>query len=606
MFKIRNIILVLTMLGTVVLGQVKVYVRTQQEIYAGEPFRMDVVAENSKAAPEVNPSELKGFNPSFLNSSMGSSSSKIIINGKVIEDKSEYVSSWQLSVDDAGQYTIPALSVTVDGSKYKTDPVSISVTTPETSDLIGLEAEISSTECYVGQPLAFNIKWYVSSSLAGYNFNIPDIMDESKFSSGNLTPNTSSKLQQIDNTSLGTLIVSQTPVTYKDNRSNLIEFSKYLVPRQTGKININPISVTCKLETTSSYGGRRGFFDDPFRQRSYSRYQAAAEPITLNVKPLPAENKPDGFYGLVGRKFFIMTELMNAPDNISVGTPLTIKMTISGNGNILEDVKMPDMSEIANSFKIPSDFATPETTEDGIIFTQTIRPLKSSSDGLTEIPSIKVPYFNYTTEKYEIAESKTIPINIDGARRILEADAVNTVTSQPAQATELNKIEHKIAANHYGNQLLVNTKYSVEDSVKSIGGIAALGGPVMMIVLAGMAAGSKDPEKQKAKRAGKALCKATAAISGANKSAENYTVLITDGMRDYIGDKFAAQAQSLTGQDCYEKLTASGIDEEKARRFKQIVELGEHSRYAGSFAAGAMPEKTEIVSLLKAVDKEIR
>ena len=209
-------------------------------------------------------------------------------------------------VEKPGEYTIPALTVTIGGIEYKTAPVKFTASTLPTTDLMGLEASVSSTECYIGQPIALSVKWHLAANQNSFSFNIPDIMNQELFKSGNLQPDSNSRIERVSNTAIGDLVISQSSGTYKGRSSLLVSFNKYIIPQQAGEITIDPISVVSRLET-----GRQsdGFFYTP----TYSRFIAQADPITLNVKPLPTENRPADYYGLVGRNFILVTELVNAP-----------------------------------------------------------------------------------------------------------------------------------------------------------------------------------------------------------------------------------------------------------------------------------------------------
>ena len=603
-------------------AQVKVYIKLPGEIYVNETFNMNVVAENSKSAPEVDVSELSEFNPSFLGASTGSSSSRIVINGKVIEDKTEFVSKWNLTVNKEGTYTLGPLNVTVDGKNMKTDPVQFVVRKPDTTDELGIEASLSSTECYVGQPVQLSVKWYIPPNLSSFDFSIPTIMDESLFSVGNLQPpGNGGDSQEINNTSIGNLVASVTRGQYQNKPCRVVSFNKYLVPKQTGDIEISPISVNCQLvyRSTNNDNNRRrgGFFDDPFfdspfnSNKTYKRFQANASPLNLKVKPLPEQGKPNGFYGLVGTSYFISSELVNAPVTITVGTPLTLKITVSGNNGFLDDVKMPDLSFMSDRFKIPTDFSSPEREKGSLIFTQTIRPTKSTENGLVEIPPIPLHFFNYQLGKYATEQSDPIPIQVEGARKIVEADVRSVVTTEPDQSggTELEKIEHRIAANHFGDEILVNTTFSVADCFRSFRWLIAMGLPtvILLLTIISAAAGNKDPEKIAAKQAGKAYGKAAGGLAKLNESnAESYLEGLNNVLRQYIADKFKHNAQSLTGQDCKDLLVNAGVSSDYAERYKSVVELFEHSRYAGAASAGNVPGKQEVLELIKSVNKEIK
>lgn len=608
------VILIILALTSAVGAQVSVSVRVADEIYVGEAFQMDVSAENGKSAPQVDAGELAGFNPNFLNSSVGSSSSTIIINGRVVQDKSEFVSSWSLKVDKAGDYTIPALTVTVDGRQYKTQPVSFKAISPESSDLVGLEAKLSTDECYLGQPVAMAVKWYVPGrAMAGYDFDIPALVDTSMFHTGNLeAPQNGGQVQQVENKELGNMEASVTVGEYKGRQTNIIEFNKYIIPQKTGELVIDPISVICKLQTGTTSSRSNSPFDDPFfqmRQPTYSRFQASAQPLKLNVKPLPQDGKPAGFYGLVATKMFIRAELVSPPAEISVGTPLTLKITIYGNGNLLEGVKMPDLSFLTGDFKLPPDQASPERTEEGLVFTQTVRPMRSSEEGLVEMPSITLPYFNYQAKEYQVAKTEPIAIKVQGARIIEQADATTAVNDQPV-GSELTRARPQIAANHYGDEVLVGRAFSLRDELLNVWSLAAISCPSVLVLVSLYIslAGVKDPAKMQARIASAALSRAVKLAGGLpDTSNEKYSAMLTEILRGYIADKFSLTAQSLTADDCREKLVATGVSAANVERFCGIVEYGEHSRYAGSFKLTVVvPDKKEVIALLRAVDGEVK
>ncbi|MBN2063960.1 MAG: BatD family protein [Sedimentisphaerales bacterium] len=616
MKKIIATIIMITMLSSAVLAQINVFVRVQDDIYAGEKFRMEVVAENSKSAPELEIGQLSGFNPDFLGSSTGSSSSKIIINGRVIEDKSEYVSSWSLNVPSAGSYTIPGLTVAIDGKDYKTQPVQIEVKKPESTDTIGLEVKLSARECYVGQPVALMVKWYVPLNvLADYTFNMPDIMDESMFRTGNLeAPDNGGKVQPIENTSLGTIIASITAGDYKGKRVNIVEFNKYIIPRQAGEIEIDPISVTCILETGSSSGRRNSPFNDPFfdrhfRQPTYGRFQATAESLKLNVRPLPESGKPEGYYGLVGMKYFIRAELVSPPSEISVGTPLTLKIVVSGNGNLLDDVKMPDLSFMSGDFKIPPDQASPQQTQDGLEFTQTIRPLRSSADGLVEVPAITLPYFNYQYREYQEAKTEPIAIEVQAARIIEQADASGSAAVSDL-STELIQTEQKIAANHYGGEVLHDRSFVIGKELLSWWSLAGTAGPLVLVVISAYVslAGVKTPEKMRARKCAGASGKAIKGLASLpERGSDKCAVALHDIVCEYIADKFGLVAQSLTASDCREVLSKAGVSQEHISSLCAILEHAEHSRYAGGAGgAGNLPEKKAVTALVKSIESQLK
>src|SRR5690606_9387310 len=73
---------------------------------------------------------------------------------------------------------------------------------------------------------------------------------------------------------------------------------------------------------------RPGFFDSPLRDRTRTqRVVIASDPVTLEVRPLPAEGRPAGFNGLVGRYDLSVTA---DRERASVGDPIGLSLRIRG------------------------------------------------------------------------------------------------------------------------------------------------------------------------------------------------------------------------------------------------------------------------------------
>ncbi len=600
MIRIRNIIWILLLVSTFAVAQVKVYVRIASDINEGDSFYMQVVCENANSYPRVDSSQFSEFDPVFAGNSMNSSTTQDS-SGRLVQIR-EVTGKWVLAAGKAGTYTIKSLDVYVDGNKYQTEPVTFTVKKADIAGDYKLIVNSSSKEFYIGQPIALTFKWYLpDNDIRNLEFIVPDLSDESKFRMGPLSPSADGTTKSGEIPPFGDMNYALTKGVRDGSACTVLNFDQYLIAHEPGSYEIAP-RVKCLLPS-----GTRG--SGLFMQKEYKPFQEAAESITVNAKPIPEQGKPNDFYGLVGSSYFISTELVNAPDTITVGTPLTLKITVAGNNGFLEDVKMPDLSFMTGSFKIPSDYSAPDRKKDCVVFTQTIRPTKSSDDGLVEIPPIPLSYFNFLDEKYLTEKSEPISIQVEAARKIVEADvrsAVNIEAAQPG-GSELERTEHKIAANHFGDELLVNTTFSVSDCFRSTGWLVAMGLPTILLVfsIASTVFGSKDPEKLALKQAGKAFGKAAAGLSRLNEAdVDNYLAGLNDILRQYVADKLKHKAQSLTGQDCLELLAAAGVTPDNAQRFKTVVELFEHSRYAGTTASG-LPAKQDILELLKAVNKEV-
>lgn len=89
-----------------------------------------------------------------------------------------------------------------------------------------------------------------------------------------------------------------------------------LFPTTSGELTIG------KASLSYHYGG----FFSPIQSRTIS-----TEPITIRVKPLPEQGKPDGFRGAVG-SFSISASADKK--SVKLGDVVTIKVTVTGKGNL--------------------------------------------------------------------------------------------------------------------------------------------------------------------------------------------------------------------------------------------------------------------------------
>jgi hypothetical protein len=133
-----------------------------------------------------------------------------------------------------------------------------------------------------------------------------------------------------------------------------------LIPQKTGDVEIAPYEsewmVQQRVQRQRSNNPIDNFFDDPF----FNSYQdvpvtLSTLPVSIHVKPLP-DGAPVGFTGAVG-DFEMKAELSS--DEIEVNEALSLKITISGTGNLPllgePDVNLPpdhDLYDVTRSVRI--------------------------------------------------------------------------------------------------------------------------------------------------------------------------------------------------------------------------------------------------------------
>jgi len=153
-------------------------------------------------------------------------------------------------------------------------------------------------------------------------------------------------------------------------------------------------------------------FDDPFFGDFFGRQET--RPIVLDcnaleveVLPVPAATRPSNYTGGVGLFNF---EVDVGPSAVKAGEPITVKMRISGNGNINQIT--PPKIEANPDLKLYEARALPTKAPNEVIFEQVVIP---KSDDVTEIPAISFTYFNTRTADFRTLTQGPFPVSVEAA-----------------------------------------------------------------------------------------------------------------------------------------------------------------------------------------------
>src|SRR5690606_7588045 len=96
-----------------------------------------------------------------------------------------------------------------------------------------------------------------------------------------------------------------------------------LYPEKVGKLRVDPFKLRVQY-----YGGRQSVFG-AFGLNSVKTTSVSSPSLEINVKPLPAENVPADFTGLVGKHQF---KLSLAKNKFLVNEAMEVKLEIEGEG----------------------------------------------------------------------------------------------------------------------------------------------------------------------------------------------------------------------------------------------------------------------------------
>lgn len=202
------------------------------------------------------------------------------------------------------------------------------------------------------------------------------------------------------------LASQQAPITeVVDGKSYnvIIVRNVQLTPLQDGPLLLPEASVNNIIQYVTS--------DNPGQLKEFSM-AATCKPVTLTVKPLPEQNKPADFTGLVGN-FTISAHVDTNTIPINDNTHFTL--VIKGTGNI-NAINLPAVNWPANTEHFDAnDTQHAHTDTFPVSGDKTFSiPFLGNKQGTVVIPPVSFSYFDPLQEKYVTAQSDSVRLNFTG------------------------------------------------------------------------------------------------------------------------------------------------------------------------------------------------
>lgn len=221
---------------------------------------------------------------------------------------------------------------------------------------------------------------------------------------------------------------------------DVIEFTADMFAIKQGDFILGPAKLKCNLAARRQSLTRRNpfgddFFNDDIFEDFFGRYEAyplelkSAE-LPFTVLPLPQEGKPDSFDGALGN---FQLEVSATPLKVKAGDPITLKMTVKGEGNF-DSVNVPKL-QFKEGFKVYDPQVKQDESEK--IFEQVLIP---DSEKAAYIPQINFSFFNIQTGQYQVLTHAPIPISVAEAEespaKLIELPALSSSASIGVNSVE--------------------------------------------------------------------------------------------------------------------------------------------------------------------------
>lgn len=577
MKKVYLFILFLMSVSTIWADKIQFRAEAPDAVVKGDQFRLTYTI-NSLDINDFRTSSIRGFEV-LMGPTQSTQSYRQIINGNVSSSQN-ITFTYILLANEVGTFSIPAASVEVGGKKYISNAVRIKVLPPNskqslssggstqnprsrsnnelTSNSLFIRVIPSKTTVREQEAFLLTYKLYSQVDLQQLDGDMPELTG---FHAQEIPlPNNKSwTLERYNGVNYKTIIWKQ----------------YVLFPQQTGKLEIPSVSFDGTIRITIAD------LDDSFiglmngSAFDYVKKKIVAPKVIINVQPLP--KKPAGFSGGVGN--FSITSSLSS-DHVRTNDAITLKVTISGNGN-LKLVNTPDV-------KFPEDFETYDpkvnndvkSTTQGVTGTKTIEYLAvPRTPGNYTIPPVQFTYFDTSSNSYKTISTQSYTIDVKKGNG----------NANQVIADYTNKESVKMLGNDVRYIQLGNTKY-VPRGYVFFGTTAYYLWyilPFIVFVIIAILFRRKAIENanvsatrtRKANKMALRRMKQAGILLKANKQNEFYDEVLK-ALWGYVSDKLNIPVATLSKDNIASELSKKGVPEEVIAQFIDVLNNCEFARYA--------------------------
>ena len=487
-----------------------------------------------------------------------SSSSYSFVNG---ESKSEITTtySYYVSASKEGNYTISSASVNANKKTISSNPLTIKVVKGKKQENNNIEKNLFITvnttkkNIIVGEQIIVSYKLHTRLELE--NTELSQLPNLNGFWKKDLESSSRFKREVIDGIPYNTAIIKKTVLT----------------AQKSGKLEIDPIKVTCSIRITNQRN-RRDPFANFFNTYNVKEEIISSKKITINVKDLPSP-KPINFSGGVGN-FEISSKTDKNELNANDALTYTIKLTGTGNIELIK----PFIIDFPKDFEVYDPKITEKIFQGG-----NKRSIKTFEyllipryKGEYKIPTYNFSFFDTKQKKYVTKKTQVHNINV-----LKSNNDEGNITSSSQQKIE--SINNDI--NYIKNSTIFSEKTNQTISLNVLYFLFFL--PLILMVLLSiiLSVRNKNPlnlidkkHKLAKKIASKRLKKAKEFLN--TKNYDGFYEEIEKSLWGYFSDKFKVDIINLSKDSINDYFTKHQISKDVKNQFIDLINRCELERYS--------------------------
>ncbi|MCQ2310988.1 MAG: BatD family protein [Paludibacteraceae bacterium] len=585
-------------LSSVFADEVEFRAQAPNKVVAGKPFQLTYSV--NQRARDLQAPDFNGFD--YLAGPYTSqSSSTSFVNGRRSSSFS-LTYTFTLMGLDPGDFTIGPATITVDGDKYTSNGVRITVLPPDeepqqsaagqgrssgnsgnagssgspaTSKSAGsnifVRPIVTKTTVYEQEALQLSYRLYVAGvdfAQMGNNIRLPECTGFLK--------------QELE------LGERQFELEHYNGRNyQAVTLVSYLLyPQHSGDLQIEAAQFEAILRE-QSHRQARSIFDDFFGTYENVSRMLSAPAVTVHVKNLPG-NKPAGFSGGVGQ--FTLVPSISTTD-IQANEAITLKIDIKGSGN-MKLLKTPSVDwpegfepydpKVTNNYKVSGS---------GYAGTKTIEYLAIPREaGQYTVPAVSFSYFDIQSGQYKTLSSPEYTLNVRRAPG--QTAGSSNETAQTYTAVNKENIKELGSDIRYISTSEPQTASPRQDAnitpkqILLIDLVMLIISLILYFLYRKFRRENADMTKMRYKRANKVAQKrlktAQQLLSGDSQA---FYAEIEKASFSYLSDRLSIPTADLTKDNIAELLRNKGISDDLIKQVADVLSTAEFARYAPTSGA---------------------
>ena len=587
-------------------GNIKFEVNTPLIVTAGEMFRVEFVLENGKPdGGAITAPDFAGLDV-LAGPTVSTGHSFSSING-VSSSKSTYTVTYVVTAQAAGNITIGAAKVDVDGKTYSTKATPIEVVAQSeqkqqaeavehgaslqsqvAEDDILLRLNLSRATVYQGEPIRASLTLYTRASIAGFeDVKLPSF---NGFWSQELpTDNYQAKRETLD----GKVYNSQIIKEY------------LLYPQQSGSLTIEPTDITAIAQVVMR--NNRTF--DPFFGGGTEVYNVRRKlttgKVAVTVKPLPA-GAPESFSGAVGQ-FTLSSEPPTTELKANSATKYLVR--ISGTGN-LTFVQAPKLN-LPTSFEL-YDVPTTESIHTSTLGTNGYRqfeyPFIARAEGEYIVPAVEFSFFSPEKEAYVTLSTEPLTLNITPDTSVGAQQTTQLITGPSKEGVRQLGSDIRFikmgapALRSASTPLMLSPTYFLM-LILIIAAFIAL-----YYLLRRRIRNNRNSVLVRNRRANKVAVQRFRAAEKSMREGNRHAFFeeVLRALWGYMSDKLNIPVADLSKENIREELQRRGVSVEDARHFTDIISRCDEAQYSPAESVSMSEVYADGVNIISHIESIIK